>query len=240
MTNLPKHVAVIMDGNGRWAETSSLPRIAGHKAGYRVAQKIVQAAIARNIHTLSLFAFSQENWRRPKSEIDFLTQLFAKLLQHEVDALHRNNVRLRIIGDLTPFSRALQDRVQAAHAQTDQNDGLQLVVAMNYSGRWDILNAVRTLVRQAQAGHITDSEVSSERFARALSLADVPASDPDLLIRTSGEQRVSNFMLWPLAYTELFFTEALWPDFTEQHLDQALTFFASRKRRFGRVGVEHV
>jgi len=229
----PKHVAIIMDGNGRWAELHRKPRSTGHKAGGDAAQKIIKYAGKNRIETLSLFAFSTENWRRPQQEINYLMQLLLKGLQDATKKLHKNNIQLRFIGDLTQFSVKLRQRIEQAVKLTQQNTGLKLVIAINYGGQWDIIQATKKISQQLVNKKITTKDICAENFAKHLAIADLP--DPDLFIRTSGEQRISNFFLWQLAYTELYFTDILWPDFSEKHFKQALDDFAKRKRRFGKL-----
>jgi undecaprenyl diphosphate synthase len=232
--SLPRHVAVIMDGNGRWAKRRHLPRFAGHQAGVEAVRGLVRSCGERGIGVLTLFAFSSENWRRPASEVGLLMDLLMKALQREVRELHENNVRLRIIGDREAFSERLQRQIAAAERLTQDNGGLQLVVAVNYGGRWDIVQAARQLAMAVEAGRLRADEVTVETLSASLSLHDLP--EPDLFIRTGGEQRISNFLLWQLAYTELYFTDILWPDFDSQAFEAALAFFAARQRRFGHTG----
>jgi undecaprenyl diphosphate synthase len=231
---VPRHVAIIMDGNGRWARQRHLPRFAGHQAGVEAVRGIVESCAEKRIKALTLFAFSSENWRRPQSEVSLLMDLFMKALQREVRKLHEHNVRLRIIGERQAFPDRLQHQMAAAERLTCENTGLHLVVAVNYGGRWDITQAARELARLVEAGALRAEEITSELVAGHLSLCDLP--EPDLFVRTGGEQRVSNFLLWQLAYTELYFTDTLWPDFDTHAFDRALAFFASRQRRFGHTG----
>jgi undecaprenyl diphosphate synthase len=232
--NYPRHVAIIMDGNGRWASRRRLPRFAGHKAGVETVKGVVRACGDKGIEVLTLFAFSSENWRRPQEEVGLLMGLFMTALDQQVRKLHEHNIRLRIIGDRSAFSRTLQERIEAAESLTATNTGLTLVIAANYGGRWDLTEAARTIANRIQAGELTPDQVSPELLQSLLSLRDLP--EPDLFIRTGGEKRVSNFLLWQLAYTELYFTDTLWPDFDRQAFDGALTSFATRQRRFGRTG----
>ncbi len=231
---VPRHVAVIMDGNGRWAKTRGLPRHAGHRAGVKSVRETVETAAKRGVGYLTLFAFSSENWRRPKTEVSALMSLFLEALQREVDELHRNDVRLRFIGAREELQPDLVQRISAAEERTAGNGGLNLQVAVAYGGRWDIVSAARQLARRVLQGEIGVDEIDADRFGGALSLADVP--DPDLLIRTGGEQRISNFLLWNLAYAELYFCSCLWPDFRSARFDEALRFYASRQRRYGCTG----
>jgi len=234
----PRHIAIIMDGNGRWAQKRLMPRIMGHHAGVKAVRKIVEHCAKENIEVLSLFAFSSENWRRPKDEVSLLMELFMSTLQAEVDKLDRNNIRLKIIGDKSAFNDKLQDRIRAAEAQTADNTGLTLLIAANYGGRWDITNAMRQIIADVKAGNIDEQAVSEQLVDQYLQTAGLP--EPDLFIRTGGEERVSNFLLWQLAYTEFYFTEALWPDFDQDSLQDAIASFKSRQRRFGHTGEQMV
>ncbi len=220
-----------MDGNGRWARQRGLPRQAGHRAGVRAARRIVEACARRGIGALTLFAFSSENWRRPRPEVGALMRLFIEALDREVDDLYGNGVRLRFIGDRSGLSPALQGRMADAEARTAVNDRLSLVIALGYGGRWDIVSAARALAREAAAGRIEAEAIDETLFSRHLSLAGMP--DPDLLIRTGGEHRISNFLLWNLAYAECWFSDCLWPDFGEVELDAALERFRAVERRYG-------
>jgi undecaprenyl diphosphate synthase len=231
---VPVHVAVIMDGNGRWARARGLPRHAGHRAGVKSVRETVETAAIRGVSYLTLFAFSSENWRRPREEVSKLMGLFIEALQREVNELHRNNVRLRFIGAREQLQPDLVDKIAAAEALTDSNDGLNLQVAVAYGGRWDIVRAARMLARKAVQGEIDPDDIDDASFAAQLALAGVP--DPDLLIRTGGEQRISNFLLWNLAYAELWFTDCLWPEFRQAQFDDGLAFFANRQRRYGCTG----
>ena len=235
-SNIPQHVAVIMDGNGRWASQRSKPRHSGHRAGVKSVRATVEHAARRGIGHLTLFAFSSENWGRPAKEVSSLMRLFVEALQREVEELHRNNVRLEFIGDLQRLNAGLQRNIAAAEAQTADNDGLHLVVAVAYGGRWDIVEAARRVASRAVQGEIDAADIDEQTFAENLQLADMP--DPDLLIRTGGEQRISNFLLWNLAYAEIWFTDTLWPDFDEAEFDRALDFFARRQRRYGHTGAQ--
>ena len=230
----PRHVAIIMDGNGRWASRRRLPRFAGHKAGVETVKEVVRACGEKGIEVLTLFAFSSENWRRPQEEVGLLMGLFMTALDQQVRKLHEHNIRLRIIGDRSAFSRTLQQRIEAAEALTGNNSGLNLVIAANYGGRWDVVQATRIIAARVGAGALNPDEIDSALLQSLLSLSDLP--EPDLFIRTGGEKRVSNFLLWHLAYTELYFTDTLWPDFDRQAFDGALASFATRQRRFGRTG----
>ena len=234
----PKHIAIIMDGNGRWAQKRFMPRIMGHYEGVRTVRKVVEFCAKSNVQVLSLFAFSSENWRRPAEEVDLLMELFMATLQKEVDTLDDNNIRLKIIGDKSAFTEKLQDRIIAAEQQTINNTGLTLVIAANYGGRWDITQAVRRIYAEIQAGELNASEISEQMINDHLVTADLP--EPDLFIRTGGEERISNFLLWQLAYTEFYFTDALWPDFDQELLAEAINSFKNRQRRFGKTGEQMV
>ncbi len=222
-----QHVAIIMDGNGRWAKKRNLPRVAGHTAGIKTLRKLIEYAVQLKLNALTVFAFSTENWQRPKQEVSKLMELFMSALQTEVDDLHANNVCLRIVGDKQSFNSSLQNAIGEAEALTINNDGLQLNIAMNYSGRWDILQACRALVKEGQQD-IDEAHIAAR-------LCFYKYSDPDLFIRTGGEQRISNYLLWQLAYTELYFTNTLWPDFDSEQFNHALNWFSSRERRFGKT-----
>ena len=232
--DVPQHVAVIMDGNGRWARARGLPRHAGHRSGVKSVRETVEIAARRGVSYLTLFAFSSENWRRPAEEVKKLMGLFLEALQREVDDLHRNNVRLAFVGARDQLPPDLVDKIDAAEQQTATNDGLNLIVAVAYGGRWDLVNAAKALARKSVAGEISVDDIDDDMLAGELALAGVP--DPDLLIRTGGEQRISNFLLWNLAYAELWFCDRLWPEFGEQQFDEALSFFSSRQRRYGYTG----
>jgi len=230
----PKHVAIIMDGNGRWAKKRGLPRFAGHKFGVESVRKVVSACGDHGVEVLTLFAFSSENWRRPEKEVGVLMELFLTALKHEVKKLNRNNVRLRVVGGLEAFSDKLRARITEAEEMTAGNSGLTLVICANYGGRWDIMQATQRLYADVAAGKKAISEITENDISQYLCLADLP--EPDLFIRTGGEERISNFLLWQLAYTELYFTETLWPDFDKAAFADALLSFAGRQRRFGRTG----
>jgi len=228
-SDLPKHVAIIMDGNGRWAKKRFMPRIAGHKAGVKSARMAVKVCAENNIAALTIFAFSSENWNRPRKEVDLLMDLFINSLREEAATIHDNNIRMRIIGDRTAFSAKLQARIAEVESLTENNTGMTLSIAANYGGRWDIVQAVQELI----ADGVKAEDVDQTLIEKHLMLDDLPA--PDLFIRTGGEHRISNFLLWQLAYTELYFTETLWPDFSEQHLIQAFCDYTGRQRRFGKT-----
>jgi len=220
-----------MDGNGRWAKQRFLPRFAGHKAGVDSVRQIVKACVEKKIHVLTLFAFSSENWRRPAPEVDYLMGLFIAALEKEAQKLHEQNIQLRIMGDRSRFDEKLQQHMLRAEQLTQHNTGLKLVIAANYGGQWDIMEAMRQLAMDVEQQKISANDISIELIQSKLATQDLPP--PDLFIRTSGEQRISNFMLWQQAYTELYFTDVFWPDFNEKELDKALLFFAERERRFG-------
>lgn len=223
-----------MDGNGRWAKSRALPRYAGHRSGVGSVRQTVEVAAKRGVSYLTLFAFSSENWRRPPEEVSRLMGLFLEALQREVDDLHRNNVRVTFIGAREQLQVDLVKKIVMAEQKTEGNDGLHLMVAVAYGGRWDIVNAAKELARKVARDELSVDELDDEKFAAELAIDGVP--DPDLLIRTGGEQRISNFLLWNLAYAELYFCDALWPDFDEQQFDDALAFYASRQRRYGFTG----
>ena len=227
------HVAVVMDGNGRWAQARGLPRRAGHRAGVTAARRVVRACGEMGIPALTLFAFSSENWRRPPREVQLLMSLFVESLQREVAELHENNVQVGFIGDIPSLSRRLQSQIQSAEALTRDNTGLKLRIAVSYGGRWDLAQAARQLAEQVAAGTLSPEAIDENAVGRAMSLADLP--DPDLFIRTGGEKRISNFLLWNLAYSEFFFSDLLWPDFDADALRDALTSFESRQRRYGQT-----
>lgn len=228
---LPRHVAIIMDGNGRWAKQRGRLRMVGHYAGTKTVRRIVRSAAKLGLEKLTLFAFSSENWRRPPEEVSNLMKLFMTVLQREVKLLHKHNVRLRIVGSREAFSDALQRRIEKAEQLTEHNDGLQLNIAANYGGRWDIVQQVRTVAEQVSDGTLKSSDITEEFFDKALGESSV--GDVDLMIRTGGEHRISNFLIWQLAYAELYFSEKLWPDFDEQAFSEAIASYVCRERRFG-------
>lgn len=230
----PKHVAIIMDGNGRWAKKRLMPRFAGHKAGVEAVRNIVKACAERKIEVLTLFAFSSENWRRPQEEVSLLMKLFMTALEREVKRLNKNGVRLKIIGDVSAFPEKLQQQIITSQELTKDNNLLLLNIAANYGGRWDIVQASRKLAQEVADGEISVDEIDEQKLESHLSLAGVP--EPDLFIRTGGEERISNFLLWQLAYSEFFFTKTLWPDFNVALFDKAIESFRQRQRRFGRTG----
>lgn len=227
---IPRHIAIIMDGNGRWAKQRFLPRIAGHKRGVDSVRSAVRTCAERGVEQLTLFAFSSENWRRPMDEVKFLMRLFVQALESEVVKLHQNNIRFRVIGDLSRFDEKIVRLVQDAEEKTKHNKALTLNIAANYGGRWDILQAVNRMVRECPSK--ADGYVESD-LSPYFALRDAP--EPDLFIRTGGEKRISNFLLWQLAYTELYFTDLLWPDFDAAALDAAISSYQQRERRFGRT-----
>lgn len=230
---VPQHIAIIMDGNGRWAKKRLQPRFMGHKAGVTSVENIVKRCIERNVAVLSLFAFSSENWRRPGSEVRLLMELFAWTLKQQAKRLHKNNIRLRIIGDVSRFSTSLQKQIVQAEKLTAANTRLTVIVAANYGGHWDITQSVQQLAEKVKKGELLPEDITEEAISAGLTTADVP--DPDLFIRTGGEQRASNFLLWQMAYTEFFFTDTLWPDFDGTELDNAISSFCQRERRFGKT-----
>jgi len=228
-TEVPRHIAIIMDGNGRWAKRRLMPRVAGHRKGVEALRGVIRACAERGVTHLTVFAFSSENWRRPQEEVTLLMELFLRALENEVARLHENDIRFRVIGELSGFSERIQTLIRDAEALTRDNSRLTFTVAANYGGRWDIVQAVKKLMAAA----VTPEEVDEAALMQHLSMADMP--EPDLFIRTGGEQRISNFLLWQLAYTELYFTETLWPDFDAAALDAAIVSFRTRERRFGRT-----
>jgi len=231
---MPRHVAVIMDGNGRWARARGLPRQAGHKAGIKPVRTMVESCAQRGIEILTLFAFSSENWRRPAEEISALMGLFVDALRREVAELHSNGIRLEFVGQLDSLGRELNEAMAEAERLTRHNARMRLVLAVAYGGRWDLVGAARKLAREVESGALRPEEIDEARFEGAMATAALPPVD--LLIRSGGEQRISNFLLWGLAYSELYFSEALWPDFTSVDLDAALEFYGKRQRRFGQTG----
>ncbi len=231
---VPRHVAIIMDGNGRWAAAHGKARLAGHRAGVRTARAAARAGLAAGIDVLTLFAFSSENWQRPADEVNGLMRLFVEVLQRELDELHANGIQLRLIGAREHLPEILRRRIAAAEARTSANARMTLVLAVAYGGRWDLVQAARRLAAKARVGEISPDDIDEAALGRHLALAGLPA--PDLLIRTGGERRISNFLLWDLAYSELYFTDALWPDFGADEFAAALASFQGRQRRFGRTG----
>ncbi|PKG96051.1 polyprenyl diphosphate synthase [Paraglaciecola sp. MB-3u-78] len=232
-SSMPQHVAIIMDGNGRWAKKKGKIRTFGHKAGVKAVRASVSYALKNGVKVLTLFAFSSENWNRPAEEVGVLMELFKMVLGSEVKKLHKNNVKLKIIGDTSRFDSKLVSRISEAEALTEKNDSLVLNIAANYGGRWDIVNAAKELITQVQAGQIDVADIDETTFTRHTCAADLPAVD--LLIRTGGEQRISNFLLWQIAYAELYFSEDFWPDFNEAVFQTAVDAFNDRQRRFGKT-----
>lgn len=228
---LPRHVAIIMDGNGRWAAARGLSRIEGHKKGAEAAQRAVEAARELGIRYITLFGFSSENWNRPVAEVEGLMALLRYYLKKETDALHKSGARLRVIGDRSRLPKDIVEMIEQAESVTHANEGLTVVIALSYGGRQDIVFAAREVAKAAAAGKIAPDAINEDIFASYLMTADIP--DPDLMIRTSGESRISNFLLWQLAYAEMFFTNTLWPDFSRVDMEAALTCYASRERRYG-------
>jgi len=231
---VPRHVAIIMDGNGRWAKRRSLPRLAGHRAGIRPVRDTVECCAQSGVEALTLFAFSSENWRRPPEEVRGLMSLFFDALDREIAELDANGIRLRFIGDRNKLNRRLDEATRAAEIRTAGNTRMQLIIAVAYGGRWDIAQAARTLAHEVAAGRLDPEAIDEALIERSLETASLPKVD--LLIRTGGEQRVSNFLLWDIAYSELFFSDLLWPEFSEAELARAFAFYAQRQRRFGRTG----
>ncbi len=230
-SNWPRHVAVIMDGNGRWAKKRFMPRAAGHHAGVKSVRATVEGCARRGVEALTLFAFSSENWKRPAEEVSSLMNLFVQALEREVDVMHRNGIRVRFIGQRSLLSDQLQQGMADAERRTQANTGMQVVIAVAYGGRWDLLQATSRLARQCARGERDAEQLQEADISANLELHDLP--DPDLFIRTGGERRISNFLLWNLAYTELYFTDVLWPDFGDAELADAFTYFSERQRRFG-------
>ncbi|MDJ0882336.1 MAG: polyprenyl diphosphate synthase [Gammaproteobacteria bacterium] len=231
---LPQHVAIIMDGNGRWAQQKKMPRTYGHKKGVEATRKAITFFAKAGIKHLTLFAFSSENWNRPEDEVNTLMSLFVSSLKKNTDELVNNGIRIRFIGDRNAFNKKLNQQILKSEQQTAENDLMTLNIAANYGGQWDILQATRELASQVQSGALEVDDISADIFEGFLSMAGSP--HPDLFIRTGGEQRISNFLLWQLAYAELFFTDVLWPDFSEETMQRALDTYASRQRRFGKTG----
>ncbi len=236
--NIPRHIAIVMDGNGRWAKARKRPRFMGHKKGVEIVREMVKTCSSLKVDYLSLFAFSSENWQRPEEEVKNIMGLFMMALDREAKALAKNNVRLQIIGDLTQFSAKLQEKIKKVEALTAKSTGLRLIIAANYGGRWDVVEAARQLAIEVKTGTIDAESISEETLTNNLATQDFP--DPDLFIRTGGEKRISNFLIWQMAYTELYFTDVLWPDFDADELKKAIKDFSSRQRRFGKTGEQVV
>lgn len=230
---IPRHVAVIMDGNNRWAKKRLMPGVAGHKAGVDAVRAVVETSVEQGVEVLTLFAFSSENWRRPEKEVNALMQLFIVALEREVKKLHKNNIRLIVMGDKSAFQQKIQDLIAQAEQLTVDNDRMTLVIAANYGGQWDIANAAKRIAQDVEAGTLKAEDITEQVFHKYTWLNELPA--PDLMIRTGGEERISNFMLWQTAYSEFYFSDALWPDFKQQEYKKALAAFANRVRRFGRT-----
>jgi undecaprenyl diphosphate synthase len=230
---LPRHIAIVMDGNGRWAENRGLPRIEGHLAGVETVKKIIKSCVAKKIACLSLFAFSSENWSRPIEEVNFLMELFVESLRKEIAELNQHGIRICFTGDRESLSSILQKEMLEAEQLTRENHELILNIVVNYGGKWDIVTAARKMSQAVIKGELSLDEINESIFSQFLDTDGLP--EPDLFIRTSGELRISNFFLWQLAYTELYFTEVHWPDFSEEELELALTSFSKRKRRFGQL-----
>ena len=228
-----KHIAIIMDGNGRWAKQRHQPRFMGHRAGVKAVERIIKQCIERNVSVLSLFAFSSENWKRPTKEVSLLMELFSIALKQQVKRMHSNNIRLKILGDISKFSTSLQTQIRESELLTENNTGLQVNVAANYGGRWDVTQAVQALATKVCSGELKPEDITEDSINNELTTSGI--FEPDLFIRTGGEQRVSNFLLWQLAYTELFFTDTLWPDFDSEDLDDAIASFSKRERRYGKT-----
>jgi undecaprenyl diphosphate synthase len=231
---VPRHIAIIMDGNGRWATRRFLPRVAGHAKGVERVRDVVEACVERGVEFLTLFAFSSENWRRPAEEVSVLMRLFMTALEREITKMHVNSIRLKVVGDLSRFDPKLQRMIANAERRTANNTRLTVNICANYGGRWDVMQAIGKMV----AAHPGATDFSEEQLAPHLAMAYAP--EPDLFIRTGGEQRISNFMLWQLAYTEMYFTETYWPDFTGASLDEAILSYQQRERRFGRTSAQLV
>jgi len=231
---LPNHIVIVMDGNGRWAKKRIMPRTAGHAAGVKATRKVVENCVAKGIGALTIFAFSSENWKRPEQEVTSLMELFVTTLQSEVKSLNEQNVRMRFIGDCSAFSEKLQVKINQATELTASNTGLQLSIAVNYGGRWDVAQSCKAIAEKVKKAEISVDDVDAELVNQYVCLSDLP--DPDLFIRTGGEKRISNFLIWQLAYTELYFTDVLWPDFGKDEFLEALSWFSSIQRRFGKTG----
>ena len=231
--SIPRHIAIIMDGNGRWARNRFMPRVAGHRQGVETVRGVIKACIERNVSYLTVFAFSSENWRRPTDEISFLMQLFANALEQEINKLHENGICFKVIGDLSKFDTGIVQAIQRGQHLTSQNTRLVFTVAANYGGRWDIMQAIQKMMAQSNGAALESFDFEEEDLSQYLALNYAP--EPDLFIRTGGECRISNFLLWQLAYTELYFTDTLWPDFNAQELDHAIQSYQKRERRFGRT-----
>lgn len=235
---VPRHVAIIMDGNGRWATKRFLPRVAGHGKGVEAVRAVVEACVVRGVEYLTLFAFSSENWRRPADEVSLLMRLFVVALEREVSKMHANGIRLKVVGDLSRFDAKLQQMIDSAERKTAGNTTLTVTICANYGGRWDVMQAVQKMMAARSAAGVAQDPAafSEEELAQYLAMAYAP--EPDLFIRTGGEQRISNFLLWQLAYSELYFTDTYWPDFGADDLDRAIASYQQRERRFGRTSAQ--
>lgn len=231
--SIPKHIAVVMDGNGRWAKKRLLPRVAGHKTGVNATRALVESCARKGVDVLTIFAFSSENWNRPETEVKSIMSLFVSTLTSEIEKLNKKNVRVMFIGDRARFSKKLRLSIDAAEQLTHNNTGLFLNIAANYGGRWDVVQACKKVVEKSKSGELSDDDITESVFANEVCLAGLP--EPDLFIRTGGESRISNFLIWQLAYTELYFTEVLWPDFDENSLNDAIVWYQARQRRFGKT-----
>lgn len=232
-SEIPRHIAIIMDGNGRWAKSKNLPRIAGHREGVESVREIVKSCARIGVKYLTLYTFSTENWKRPKTEVTTLMRLLVKVLRREIQELHNNDVRLQAIGDIPALPEDVQKELADAIDKTRNNKTLTLVLALSYSGRWEIVDAVRSIARDLKEGKISEEEIKIDTFSKYLNTKNIP--DPDLLIRTSGEMRISNFLLWQLAYSEMYITPVFWPQFREKDLLEAIADYGKRERRFGKV-----
>lgn len=232
--NIPNHVAIVMDGNGRWAEARGKVRVKGHKRGMDVAREILEASGRAGVKVLTLFAFSSENWRRPEDEVNYLMRLFVEGLSREAKSLKKNNIKLQVIGDTSRFSAKLQKAIQSSETLTADCDGMVLNIAANYGGRWDIVEASKRIAKEVKLGDLNLDEIDEKLFKSHVCIGDLP--EPDLFIRTGGEHRISNFLIWQLAYSELYFTDILWPDFNKGQLFEAFKAYAGRQRRFGKTG----
>lgn len=234
MSRLPDHIVIIMDGNGRWAQRQNLPRSSGHQAGVKTTRKIVEHCARLGVRALTVYAFSSENWKRPKNEVSFLMELFVRALGSEIDKLHKNNISIKFIGEVESFPENLQQQISSATSKTADNTGLQLNIAVNYGGRRELVLAMKSIAAGVQDGTITPEQIDEHIITRHTWLENGP--EPDLFIRTGGDQRLSNYLLWHLAYTELVFTNTLWPDFNGEEFDEIIADYAQRQRRFGQTG----
>ncbi len=231
---VPRHIAIVMDGNGRWAKKRLLPRTFGHKKGVDSVRRTISACGKQGVEYLTLFAFSSENWKRPKDEVSALMSLFMTSLEKEAKSLAKNGIKLSFIGDVAAFPEKLQDKMKQVEALTQNGTSLSMQVAANYGGRWDVVNACRHMVDRVKTGELSEDDITEHNLASFMSTSNIP--DPDLFIRTGGEKRISNFLMWQLAYSELYFTDTLWPDFDAKHLELAIEAYSSRQRRFGKTG----